>query len=182
MKARAPSVRHLPALLLCVAGLVHAAGKPAAQPPPPLEIEANQVEINDKTGISTYKGDVQVTRGRVHLNCDTLTIHHEKGQVQRAECQGHPATFHRTALGKEKAVRGHSDWVEYYMGDEHVVLRGNAFLEQAGDTFTSQRIVYYVHRDVVHAGSPEKAGGRVHITIHPKEKKDDQGTKDKGAE
>ncbi len=168
MKARIPVISRLAlSVLLCVAGLARAADGPAK--PPPLTIVANQVEINDKTGISTYKGDVKVTRGRVHLNCDTLIIHRVKGEVQRADCQGGPATFRRLAGDGQKEIHGHSKRVEYYTEDEHLVLLGDAFLQQENDHFSSQHIVYYIERDVVHAGSPGNGGGRVHITIHPKE-------------
>lgn len=184
MKTKLPPIRRLPLLLLCVAGLARAAEGPAK--PPPLNIVANQVEINDKTGISTYKGDVKVTRGRVHLNCDTLTIHRVKGEVKEAVCQGRPATFHRDPGDGQKEIHGHSKRVEYYTEDEHLVLLGDAFLQQEQDRFSSQRIVYYIDRDLVHAGSPGTEGGRVHIIIHPKRNggaaKNKNKSKDKPAE
>lgn len=174
MSGRPLLLSYLLTVLLGAAGPMRAAEVPV----PPLEIEANQVEINDKTGISVYKGDVRVTRGAMHLSCATLTVHHIRGEIRQSVCDGRPAKFRRDAGDGKKEVHGHANRVDYYLDDEHVVLLGDAFLEQESDTFTGQHIVYYISRDLVHAGTPDRNGGRVHITIHPKE---GNGVKGKGA-
>jgi len=162
-----------------LAGVAQAADVPAAAPPAPLVIEADQVQINDKTGISVYKGNVQVTRGTVHLSCDTLTVHNADGEVRQSQCDGRPAKFRREPEGGKKEVRGHANRVEYYLEDEHVILLGEAHLEQDRDTFSGQHIIYYLKRDVVKADTAGHDGGRVRITIHPKQ---DEGVKDKKAQ
>lgn len=164
-------------MLLCgIAGDAQAADVPAKSPPAPLVIEADQVQINDKTGVSVYKGNVQVTRGAVHLSCDDLTVHNANGEVKQSECNGRPAKFRREPEGDRKEVHGHADRVEYYLDDEHVVLLGDAHLVQNRDTFSGQHIIYYLKRDVVNADAAGHSGGRVRITIHPKA---DEGVKDK---
>ena len=156
-------------------GFAQAAAELATATPAPLVIEADRVEINDKTGVSVYKGNVQVTRGTLHLSCDDLTVHNANGEVQQSECNGHPAKFHRDREGDKKEVHGHADRVEYYLDDEHVVLLGDAHLEQDRDTFSGQHIVYYLKRDVVNADTAGRDESRVRITIHPKQ---DEGVKD----
>lgn len=148
-----------------------APGKPA-----PLVIEADKVQINDKTGVSVYKGNVQVTRGAVHLSCDDLTVHNADGQVKQSECNGRPAKFRRDAGGGKKQVHGNANRVEYYLEDEHVILLGDAHLVQDRDTFSGQHIIYYLSRDMVSADTAGHSSGRVRITIHPKA---EEGVKDK---
>ena len=155
-------------LLLCLGAAARAAEQ---TPPPPLTIEADRVEINDKTGVSTYRGDVVVDRGDVHLTCDTLTVHNVDGQVRQGDCRGGPATFRRAPDAQHKEIHGHSGQVQYYLEDEHVILLHDAFVQQGDDTFTGQRIVYYMQRDLVRAGG----SGRVHITIQPKKGAGDGG-------
>ncbi len=164
-------------LLLCgFAGVGQAADELATATPAPLVIEADRVVINDKTGVSVYKGNVQVTRGSLHLSCDDLTVHNSNGEVQQSECNGHPAKFHRDREGNKKEVHGYANRVEYYLQDEHVVLLGEAHLEQDRDTFSGQHIIYYLKRDVVNADAAGRDDSRVRITIHPKQ---DEGVKDK---
>lgn len=168
------SIRFLGLLLLSFVpvGVVQAT-EPEA--PEPLVIEANRVEIDDRTGVSTYTGNVQVTRGGMRLNCDILTIQHSDGKVEQGECEGQPATFRRAAEGEKKEVRGHAQRVEYYTDEERVILLNDAHLEQERDTFDSQRIVYFLQRDVVHAGTEAQDSDRVRITIHPDEKEQQSG-------
>lgn len=142
----------------------------------PLVIEADQVQINDKTGISVYKGNVQVTRGTVHLSCDDLTVRNADGEVKQSQCDGQPAKFRREPEGGRKEVHGHASRVEYYLDDEHVILLGDARLVQDRDTFSGEHIIYYLTRDVVSADTAGHGGGRVRITIHPKA---DEGVKDR---
>jgi lipopolysaccharide export system protein LptA len=163
-------------VVLCgVVGIAQAHGAAAANPVPPLVIEADRLEMNDKTGLNTYTGNVLVTRGAMHLNCDTLTVHNVDGKVQQSECEGKPATFRRDPEENKPEVQGHANQVEYYLEDERLVLQGDAYLEQGRDTYSGQHIIYYLQRDVVNADTPKQNGGRVRITIQPER---DEGAED----
>ncbi|MEJ2687321.1 MAG: lipopolysaccharide transport periplasmic protein LptA [Gammaproteobacteria bacterium] len=134
----------------------------------PIHLAADRADMYRKTGISVYSGDVQVTRGTMRMTGDKLTVYTDKdGQVQKMVAVGKPATYRQLPDNKKQYLKGEGQTIEYYAGQDRVVLLHQARVWQGGNIFRSNRIVYSISKDVVNAGA---AGGkdRVHITIPPK--------------
>ena len=71
-----------------------------AQSAAPIELTAERAEVNQAEGVSTYRGNVVVTRGPMRMTGDVMVVHTDaQGQLARLEMQGTPATwrerFHR---------------------------------------------------------------------------------------
>ncbi len=136
----------------------------------PMYIEADRAEMNDRTGVSTYRGGVQVSQGSMVLNADTLTVHNRKRQIITVVAKGKPAQFRQRPDNQTEDVKANADHIEYRGLDEQLILLGDAKVWQAGNVFQSDRIVYDMKNNVVNAGSEHSEitdQQRVRITIQP---------------
>jgi len=144
----------------------------------PIHIEADSVEIREKEGISTYKGNVKITKGSLRIQGQLIHIISKNNTLQTIHVEGQPATFKQTNdQGNE--VSAQSKHLEYQSKSGSLILKKNAILVQGNNRFTSNHIVYNTKKDIIQAGHDENASApeRVTITIQPeknKTKKDHQ--------
>ena len=71
------------------------------------------------------------------------------------------------ADGEPEPVRGKGRTILYLIHSEELVLMDDAELEQSGDSFTSDRIIYDRVKARLKAGAAAKGSERVRVTIHP---------------
>ena len=138
----------------------------------PIELEADSAEIDERTGVSVYTGNVRVTQGSTQLLADRLTVT-QGVDGDELVAEGRPARFSQLPDGKPQPVEGEALTIRYHTGEEVVVLTGDAEVRQSGDRFASQRIVYESATDTVRGGQASpgaQPGDRVKITIQPREK------------
>lgn len=152
-------------LLPLLTGTVHALSSDRNQP---MNVEADRADIDDKRGVSVYRGNVKITQGTLRLTADELTLHTRDGEVVRAIAVGKPATYRQRPDGKEHDVEAEALKMEYLADRQQLILTEKALVQQAGDTFRSERIDYDIAADVVKAGAGAP-GDRVRITIQPKQ-------------
>lgn len=133
----------------------------------PMHIEADLADINEKTGISIYTGNVVVIQGSLRITAEKLTIYSKNKVFEKMISIGNPATFKTRPDGKDQDVRGKGKRIEYFTTRDTVYFIDDAQLEQDGSKFDSDRIVYDILNDKVNAGLT-KGDDRVRIIIQPK--------------
>lgn len=133
----------------------------------PIQLEASRGQIDQKTGVSTYEGNVVITQGSLRLNGDAVTIHVKDGGVQRMEATGNPVKLRYRPSADKPEILGDSRRVEYDVASSKVVMSGNARLIQGQDSFTGERVEYDLKSDVVRArGAGDN--GRIQFIIQPR--------------
>jgi len=139
----------------------------------PVHIEADQVEIRDKEDLSTYRGNVKITKGSLKITGDKITIKSKNGNLFKIRITGKPATFYQLNDLKQ-VISAESKQMEYLAADGMLELKEEALLVKAQSNFSSDHIIYDTHKDIVKAGhhnNPDPvAPPRVKITIHPEKK------------
>ena len=135
----------------------------------PMLIEADTAELDDKKGISIYKGNVKVTQGTLVLTGDTMTVYNNGDDISKVVVNGSPATYKQRPDGKDQDINAKALLMEYFKTPEKVILSKEAEVEQEGDILRSERIVYDVEKDQVSAGT-NNPNQRVRITLQPKNK------------
>lgn len=136
----------------------------------PMHIQADRVELDEKTGVSTYRGAVELSQGSLHLTADSLTVHRIGNKVERLVADGTPATFRQRPDNAVQDTHGQARHLEYRADDATIELSGQARLWNNGDEFSSARIVYDADQNRVRANGGESKDGRVHAIIHPRRK------------
>ena len=138
----------------------------------PINIKADSAEINDVTGISVYRGDVKITQGSMQLTGDKVVLETENKKVNKITAEGNLSTF-KQITDDGKQVNAEAKKMVYKITVNEVVLTDNAKLTESGNTFASDRIVFYTDKEIVSAGS-SSGNDRVNITVFPETVKEQQ--------
>ena len=158
-----------PLLLLSLLGLF--AGAAAAletDRQQPLHIQADRVELDNRKGIGTYRGNVVVDQGTLHLEADLLVLHKRGEELERLEATGEPVRFRQRPDNASADVEGEALRLEYRTDQDRLLLNGAAEVRQGGDRFSGERIEYDTVRALVNASGTGTGNGRVHAVIQPK--------------
>ena len=152
--------------LICNIALPASADRLFAKPSnAPVNIYADQMSYNIKTGISEYIGNVRVTQEKIELTGDKVVANTNESSLKTIKVTGAPAIYRQQAEDGS-FINAKSEVMEYLADENMLVLTINARLEQAGHVVESQRIVYDTVKEVVIAGD-KQPGKRVNITITP---------------
>jgi lipopolysaccharide export system protein LptA len=133
----------------------------------PIQLEASRGQIDQKTGVSIYEGNVVITQGSMRLTADTATIHIKDGGFQRMQATGKPVTLRYRPTADKPEIQGTSPRVEYDVVSAKVIMSGGARLTQGQDVFTGDRVEYDLKDDVVRARGAGNQG-RIQFTIQPR--------------
>lgn len=131
----------------------------------PINIQADSAEINDDTGISTYRGNVKITQGSTILTGDIVILETVNKKVKKIISEGKLSTFKQTTDDGRK-INAEAEKMVYSITGNKIVLTKNAKLTEAGNTFSSDKITFYTDKEIVTAGS-SSGNDRVNITVFP---------------
>lgn len=137
----------------------------------PIHIQSDSAERNEKQGITTYRGDVQMDQGTLRIKADKVVIHSLDNQVSMIVATGKPARYNQTPEIDKPAVKASGDTIKYLVTEEKLQLIKNASLEQNdGTTMTGERINYDMKDAVVKAAGQTNStrAKRIHMVIPPK--------------
>ncbi len=130
-------------------------------------LEADQVEINDKQKISTYQGNVKLSRGEITLLADKITAQKNSKGLTKFLAVGNPVTFNKAQRTGQKHIKGQALEIEYDTEKEIMTLKNKAKLWQANDQFSGNLIIYNIAQGSVTANKGNRKKGRVQVIIHP---------------
>ncbi len=131
----------------------------------PINIQADSAEINDDTGISTYRGNVKITQGSTILTGDIVILETANKKVKKIISEGKLSTFKQTTDDGRK-INAEAEKMVYSITGNKIVLTKNAKLTEEGNTFSSDKITFYTDKEIVTAGS-SSGNDRVNITVFP---------------
>lgn len=166
--------RHLNALcclLLALPGLTAALESDRQQP---IHVHADRVELDNRSGISTYRGHVTLEQGSLYLSAELLVVHRAANTLERIEAEGQPVRFRQRPEGASADIEGEAWRLEYRATEDRLLLRGAASVQQGGDRFTGERIDYDIVKSRVEASGQGNGEGRVHAIIQPRSEGDKQ--------
>ncbi|MCL7928909.1 lipopolysaccharide transport periplasmic protein LptA [Halomonas llamarensis] len=143
-----------------------------AAPSDPVEVEADQLDIDQRAGTAVYRGNVEIRQGEMRLRGDQVEIERNKaGELSRATAIGDRAYMRHRPDGQEELMEGKARRIIYHLTERRVELIGRAELTQAGDHFTGGRLEYFIDRKVVQARSDVEGSEnqRIRMTLQPEQ-------------
>ncbi|MGM0702649.1 MAG: lipopolysaccharide transport periplasmic protein LptA [Pseudomonadota bacterium] len=161
----------LPLLALTLASLPVLALEGDAEAP--VEVTADQLDLDDRAGTAIYTGDVDIRQGSLQLTGERVEIQrNEAGELSRAIATGERAYIEQQPSPEEPVVRGWGRTIHYHVSERRVELIDRAELHQGGDTFDGGYLEYFLDRREVQARS--EADGvderqRVRMTLQPEQ-------------
>ena len=150
----------------------------------PIGIVADRAEHDNARRITIYRGSVEIDQGSLHITGDTVTIYFDgRDEVAKMITVGVPAHFRQLSDGDDNHRKAWARRMEYFPGQNLIVLFGDARYEKDGNDIKADRLVYDSFKARFKAltavpgpladdgeASAGKKPGRVKIKLLPKKK------------
>lgn len=147
----------------------------------PIEIEADTADLDNKKGVTIYRGNVVLIQGSVRMTGDIMTVYFKDHELDILIMEGKPARYRQLPDDSKIYDEAEALRMEYYELKSLVILIDKASFKQEGLSFSGNRIEYDTEHSRVKArGSIKAQGGavdssssgeRVKIILKPKKKK-----------
>jgi lipopolysaccharide export system protein LptA len=143
-----------------------------------VDIKAQYLLFDEKKGISKYKGNVFFKKGTLSIKADTVTLYYIDKKLSKALIIGSPADVLHYPDNEAK-VHSQANEMEFFITEERLILKGQAFVDQGNRHFSGEHIEYDTRqRTITAAGSQNstvntknsknnQSTGRVHVIIGP---------------
>lgn len=149
----------------------------------PAQIEADETDIDFRTGRRILTNNVLVLQGTLRIKADKLVADYGKdGKLVKAVADGNLARFKQRPDDKPDDVEGWGKKIEVDYPTNTLTLIGKAALKQGGTTATGDKIVYNMETDKlkIMGGSEFSSQGKNGTASKPKKLKDPFGDDDQG--
>lgn len=151
----------LPAILMMAlsgAALAQATGFGSAQDvDQPVEVTADSLRVDQKTGLATFSGNVLIGQGAMRLAADSVTVTYAEGNQSRITAL-HAEGNVTLASGQDAAEARSAD---YDVESGNVVLRGDVLLSQGGNVLAGETVTVNLETGTANAS------GRVRSVLQP---------------
>ena len=140
-----------------------------------IDITAHYLLLDEKNGVSKYRGAVFFKKGTLSIKADTITLYYNAGKLTKALIVGSPADVLHYPDNEAK-VHSQAKKMEYFVYEERLTLKGQAFVDQGDRHFSGETIEYDTRqRTITAAGDQHNAiksdktpsKSRVHVIIGP---------------
>ncbi|WP_343596355.1 lipopolysaccharide transport periplasmic protein LptA [Acinetobacter sp.] len=157
----------------------------------PVSLVADRATYNDKTGYTTYSGNVIIEQGTMKLQADTVTAQlNSNRQISTVTALGRPARFQQKTDQSKGLAKGEGQKIVYNADTGIITLTGNAFVNQDGASVRGATLRYSMNKGDIEAigsssngsatsTSPSQNHGRVQIVIPPNSSTSKPGAKSK---
>lgn len=137
---------------------------------------ADNLTVDQKNGIATYTGSVEIRQGSLIINADSIIIHtNTEGGVEKMIATGSPAKFKQQPEAEQGVVTAAAKQITYTPNNEHLLLIEDASVEQNGAVMSGPHIDYDLVKEVMKAeGNNNGEGQRIEIVIPPKTAKPEE--------
>ena len=133
----------------------------------PMNVDADSSSCSTADdGPCILTGNVKAVQGTLLINAAKADIRRAGGELSTVQLTGNQATI-KQELDDGSPFNGRANKIDYDVNKDTVVLTGNAFVDKAGDTIKSERIVYNMKSGQIESGG---TGGRVSMQLQPKNK------------
>ncbi|CAD9194396.1 MAG: lipopolysaccharide transport periplasmic protein LptA [Acinetobacter bohemicus] len=148
-----------------------------------ISLVADRATYNEKTGITTYTGNVIIEQGTMKLQADSIVANlNAKREISTITATGRPARFQQQVDVNKGLAKGQAQKIIYNAETGIITLSGGALLQQNGASIRGNTLKYSMNKgDVEATGTPNSSGsssGRVQIVIPPSGAKSFPGARD----
>jgi len=151
-----------------------------------ITIQSDRAEFDRKNGTATYIGNVLMRQGTLKIDADQVTLFsNEEQKLEKAIATGKPARFQQQMEADKGLTKARGNNITYLTTEKTITIKQEANLEQEGNQFSGEKIVYDITNDSVAASggtqtqtTPEEPQPRVRMIIQPANDQDSDATSD----
>lgn len=122
----------------------------------PIRIQSDTAERNEKSGETTYRGQVEMTQGSLRIEADSITIHSNDKKVTHIIAMGNPAHYQQQPEADKAMVKATGNTIKYFVDTEKLHLIEQASIDQDGAIMKGERIDYDIQSALLKAGETNK--------------------------
>lgn len=128
-----------------------------------IRIQADSAVVDDKLGLSTYKGNVVIDQGTLHMTADKVEITSKNKEVVKVVASTDPgsktlAHYQQLPDNSKNLVKADARTITWLVKQRMLQLDGDATLKQTSDSsFSGATIHYDVNKGTVNATSSKDA-------------------------
>lgn len=137
----------------------------------PIRVSSDTVDVNQKQGVSKYKGNVILIQGTLRIEADEVQVYFKKNEVERVFASGRPVKFRQRLDGQEQEIEASAHRVKFYALKNRVDLFDDVVFQQGQDTFKSPVVRYDLNSTQLTAEGGNNPQ-RVHSVVQPRKKPD----------
>lgn len=142
-------------------------------------ILSDHAELDRKAGVVIYEGNVILTQGTLRIESERLLIIRTDNTLEKAVAEGtakKPARYQQQINPGKPLTKAHGQRIDYFAQLREITIQGNARLEQDGNLFSGERILYDMTKETVSAsggtstsaqGGKESDKQRIKVVIQP---------------
>jgi lipopolysaccharide export system protein LptA len=131
----------------------------------PIKLRADRIEIDQKTGVSRYRGHVRFNQGTLQLTADHAEVRSRGNTLESVVAEGKPTTFRERPEGQLEFIEGQATRVEYDALQQKVHLYGDVDIRHGRDNFRAGVAHYDMTTETLHA--ERDATQRVQAALTP---------------
>lgn len=144
-----------------------------------MTILSDHAELDRKAGVVIYQGNVVLTQGTMRIESERLLIIRSGNALEKAIAEGtakQPARYQQQINPGKPLTKAHGQRIDYFAQLREITIQGNARLEQDGNLFSGERILYDMTKETVSAsggtstsaqGGNENDKQRIKVVIQP---------------
>lgn len=165
----------IPSFLLLSSLLCHYANALPSDKHETIRGSADNLTVDQKNGVATYTGSVEIRQGSLVIHADSIIIHtNTEGGVEKMIATGSPAKFKQQPEENQGVVTAAAKKITYTPNNEHLLLVEDASVEQNGAVMSGPYIDYDLVKEVMKAEAGNQGKGqRIEIVIPPKNARPD---------
>lgn len=133
----------------------------------PINIRADRIRVNQRSGLTTYYGHVALIQGSLHIDADRITASYHGSAVERIDAYGDPVHFRELPAPKAPEVTGTALHVIYTASKHLLELKHKVTLRQDQNSLTGPDMRYDLLTEQLSAQG-NAAEGRVRTILQPK--------------
>lgn len=133
----------------------------------PIEIEADELEVQDREKTAVFRGNVRLVQGPTTLRASSITVYYNgratgtNQQISKVEARG-PIRV----TSKDQTARG--DRATFLMTTQILTLSGNVILTKGGNELRGERLIVNLKTGESRVEAPNsQSGGRVRGVFLP---------------
>lgn len=131
----------------------------------PIDVRADSSEFDEKAGVQTLTGNVQISQGTMQISADFIAITLKDNALSKIQGRGSPIRFSQENEAGE-TMQGEASEIIYDALKGSLTLQGTASLNQPKQSLTSEKITFNTQTQKVTANGGGE-DGRVNIQIQP---------------
>jgi len=135
----------------------------------PMQLRADRIVIDQKTGTSRYQGNVRVRQGELQVTASSAVARHRGETLISITAEGRPATFRDLPAGQTEPVEGAAERIEYEADTNRIHLYGSVRIHHGQDDIQAGSMHYDPATEQVKAERDENTRVYTAITPHSEE-------------